>query len=417
MVKRMVLMLAAVSAFIAAIGFVKYRQIQSAIAQAANFQPPPEAVTTLVASEEEWEENLTAIGSVAAVQGVEISADLPGIVEKISFDSGKAVREGEVLVVLDTRQEQAQLAAAEARRELARLNLERIRGLRAKGVTSQAEHDAAIANSQEGDASVEEIRASIARKTIRAPFSGILGIRLVNLGQYLRSGDPVVSLQSFDPIHVNFGLPQQELGLVKVGGTVRVSMEGSPSAGRVPAAVRSEPASGGPPPSEERGGTEKREALGVGPQRIDAEDPFSGTITAIDSIVDEATRNVQVQATLRNADRKLRAGMFVEVEYVLDSRRTVVTLPASAIRHAPYGESVFIVENLTGPNGSVYRGVRQQFVKLGGSRGDQVAIESGVAPGEEVVTSGVFKLRNGSAVSVSNDVLPGNDPAPRPEES
>jgi membrane fusion protein (multidrug efflux system) len=375
MVKRMVLMLAAVSAFIAAIGFVKYRQIQTAIAQAANWAPPPEAVTTLVASEEAWEENLTAIGSVAAVQGVTISADLPGIVEKISFDSGKAVREGEVLVVLDTRQEQAQLAAAEARRELARLNLERIRGLRAKGITSQAEHDTAIANSQEGDASVEEIRASIARKTIRAPFSGILGIRLVNLGQYLRSGDPVVSLQSLDPIHVNFGLPQQELGLVKVGGKIRVSAEGS------------------------------------------ADATLSGTINAIDSIVDEATRNLQVQATLRNGDRKLRAGMFVEVEYLLDSRKTVVTLPASAIRYAPYGESVFIVEDLKGPNGSVYRGVRQQFVKLGASRGDQVAVESGVEPGEEVVTSGVFKLRNGSAVSVSNDVLPGNDPAPRPEES
>jgi membrane fusion protein (multidrug efflux system) len=312
---------------------------------------------------------------VAAVQGVTISADLPGIVEKISFDSGKAVREGEVLVVLDTRQEQAQLAAAEARRELARLNLERIRGLRAKGITSQAEHDTAIANSQEGDASVEEIRASIARKTIRAPFSGILGIRLVNLGQYLRSGDPVVSLQSLDPIHVNFGLPQQELGLVKVGGKIRVSAEGS------------------------------------------ADATLSGTINAIDSIVDEATRNLQVQATLRNGDRKLRAGMFVEVEYLLDSRKTVVTLPASAIRYAPYGESVFIVEDLKGPNGSVYRGVRQQFVKLGASRGDQVAVESGVEPGEEVVTSGVFKLRNGSAVSVSNDVLPGNDPAPRPEES
>ena len=375
MVKRMVLMLAAVAAFVSAIGFVKYRQIQTAIAQASSYQPPPEAVTTLVVREEVWDERLSAIGTAAAVQGVTVSADLPGIVEKISFDSGQSVRAGEVLVVLDSRQEQAQLAAAEARRELSGLNLERIRGLRAKGVTSQAEHDAAVANNEEERASVEEIRAAIERKTIRAPFSGVLGIRLVNLGQYLRSGEPVVSLQSFDPIHVNFGIPQQELRRIKVRGVVRVS-------------------------TEETGG-----------------DALSGTITAIDSIVDEATRNVQVQATFRNPDRRLRPGMFVEVEMALESRSRVIALPASAIRYAPYGESVFVVDDLEGPNGAVYRGVRQEFVKLGGARGDQVAVLTGVEPGEEVVTSGVFKLRNGAAVLVQNDVLPGNDPAPRPEES
>jgi membrane fusion protein (multidrug efflux system) len=371
----MILMLAAMAAFVAAIGFVKYRQIQTAIAQAASYQPPPEAVTTTVAREEVWARSLSAIGSAAAVQGVTVSADLPGVVERISFDSGEPVGSGEVLVVLDTRQEQAQLAAAEARRELARLNLERIRGLRAKGVTSQAEHDAAIARHDEEEASVNEIRAAIERKTIRAPFSGILGIRLVNLGQYLQSGEPVASLQSFDPIRVNFGVPQQEMSQLEVGGTVRISTQ------------------------------EARE------------DSLTGTITALDSVVDEATRNVQVQATLRNGDHRLRPGMFVEVEVVLDSGDTVVTLPASAIRYAPYGESVFIVEDLEGPNGGVYRGVRQEFVKLGGARGDQVAVLSGVEPGAEVVTSGVFKLRNGAAVLVSNEILPGNDPAPRPEES
>jgi membrane fusion protein (multidrug efflux system) len=374
MVKRMVLMLAAVAGFVSAIGFVKYRQIQTAIAQASSYQPPPEAVTTLVAREEDWEERLSAIGTVAAVQGVTVSADLPGIVEKIFFDSGKAVRAGDVLVVQDTRQERAQLAAAEARRELARLN-DRIRGLREKGVTSQAEHDAAIATHQQEEASVNEIRAAIERKTIQAPFSGILGIRLVNLGQYLRSGQPVASLQSFDPIHVNFGVPQQELRRVAVGGSVRVSVEG---------------ASG--------------EAL-------------EGVITAVDSVVDEATRNVQIQATLGNGGRRLRPGMFVEVEAALDTRNRVIALPASAIHYAPYGESVFIVDDLEGPNGAVYRGVRQQFVKLGGTRGDQVAVLTGVEPGDEVVTSGVFKLRNGAPVLVNNDVLPGNDPAPQPEES
>ena len=375
MVKRMILMLAAVGAFVSAIGFVKYRQIQTAIAQASSYQPPPEAVTTTVAREEEWAENLSVIGSAVAVQGVTVSADLPGIVEKISFDSGRSVQAGDVLVLLDTRQEQAQLAAAKARSELARLNLDRIHGLRAKGVTSQAEHDAAIATHDQEEASVQEIRAAIERKTIRAPFTGILGIRLVNLGQYLQSGEPVVSLQSFDPIHVNFGVPQQELGRMQVGGAIRVSVEGT-----------------------------KEAAL-------------SGTITAVDSIVDDATRNVQIQATLRNRERRLRPGMFVEVEVVLDSTDSVVTLPASAIRYAPYGESVFIVEDLTAPNGGVYSGVRQEFVKVGGARGDQVAVLSGIEPGEEVVTSGVFKLRNGAAVLVTNEILPGNDPAPQPEES
>jgi len=374
MVKRMVLMLAAAAGFISAVGFVKYRQIQAAIAQASSYQPPPEAVTTTVARREQWAQSLSAIGSVAAVQGVTVSADLPGIVEKISFDSGKAVQAGEVLVVLDTRQERAQLAAAAARRELARLNLDRIHGLRAKGVTSQAEHDSAVANHDEEEASVSEIEAAIERKTIRAPFSGILGIRLVNLGQYLQSGDPVVSLQSFDPIHVNFSVPQQELSVVTVGGSVRVSAEGTTGA-------------------------------------------LSGTITALDSIVDQATRNVQVQATLRNRERRLRPGMFVEVEVGLASSDSVVTLPASAIHYAPYGESVFIVEDLETPNGRAYRGVRQEFVKLGGARGDQVAVVSGLEPGEEVVTSGVFKLRNGAAVEVRNEILPGNDPAPSPEES
>jgi membrane fusion protein (multidrug efflux system) len=185
----------------------------------------------------------------------------------------------------------------------------------------------------------------------------------------------VVSLQSFDPIHVNFGIPQQELRRIKVRGAVRVS-------------------------TEETGG-----------------DALSGTITAIDSIVDEATRNVQVQATFRNQDRRLRPGMFVEVEMALESRSRVIALPASAIRYAPYGESVFVVDDLEGPNGALYRGVRQEFVKLGGARGDQIAVLTGVEPGEEVVTSGVFKLRNGAAVRVENDVLPGNDPAPQPEES
>jgi membrane fusion protein (multidrug efflux system) len=331
-------------------------------------------VTTVTAQPETWPSTLSAIGTIAAVQGVTVSADLPGTVERIAFDSGRAVREGDVLVELDTRQERAQLAAVEAQRELARLNFDRMKGLLDERVISRAEYDRAMAEQKQTDAQAGEIRAALARKTIRAPFSGILGIRQVNLGQYLAPGDPVVLLQSLNPIYVNFGVPQQDAGQLRPGRLVRVT------AGDV-------------------AGTE-----------------FAGRITAIDPVVDETTRNVQVQATLSNPDAQLRPGMFVQAEATLGANRSVVTLPASAISYAPFGDSVFVVTDLKGSNGETYRGVRQQFVKLGGSRGDQVAVISGVSAGDEVVTSGVFKLRNGAAVLVNNKVQPANSPTPTPED-
>jgi membrane fusion protein (multidrug efflux system) len=371
----MILMLAVTAVFVTGLGFVKFRQIQTAIAQGAAFQPPPEAVTTIVAAQETWPSTLDAIGTVAAVQGVTVSADLPGTVDRIGFDSGRPVREGEVLVQLDTRQERAQLAAVEADRELARLNFERMQGLLNERVISQAEYERATAGQKQTEARVGEIRAAIDRKTIRAPFAGILGIRQVNLGQYLAGGDPIVSLQSLNPIYANFGVPQQQAGHVRIGRTVRIT------AGDV---------------------------AGVA---------FVGRVTAIDSTVNEATRNIQVQATLANGDGTLRPGMFVQTQLSLGTGRSIVALPGSAIGYAPYGDSVFVVTDLKDPNGQPYRGVRQQFVKLGGSRGDQVAVVSGVQPGEEIVTSGVFKLRNGAAVLVNNNVQPGNDPAPKAEDN
>jgi membrane fusion protein (multidrug efflux system) len=375
MAKRMILMLTVTVALVAALGFVKFRQIQAAMAEGAAFQPPPEAVTTIVAQQEDWPTTLSAIGTMAAVQGVTVSADLPGIVDSISFDSGRPVREGEILAQLDTRQEQAQLAAVEAARDLARLNFDRMRGLVDQGAISRAEYDQSAAEQKQTEARVGEIRATIARKTIRAPFSGILGIRQANRGQYLAGGDPIVPLQSLHPIYVNFGVPQQEAGQVRAGRTVRVT-------------------------TEDLAGAE-----------------FSGRVTAIDSTVDEATRNVQVQATLPNPDGKLRPGMFVQTAVILGASRPVVTLPASAISYAPYGDSVFVVTDLKDPNGRPYRGVRQQVVKLGGARGDQIAVVSGIKAGDEIVTSGVFKLRNGAAVLVNNKVRPGNNPAPKPEDS
>ena len=211
MAKRMFIMLIGMAALVASIAFIKVRQIQGAVAQAAAFQPPPEAVTTIATRQEAWPATLSAIGTVTAVQGVTVSADLPGIVERINFDSGRTVEAGQVLVQLDTRQEHAQLAAAEAQRGLARLNLERARGLREEGIISQAEYDRIAAEQEQAQARVGEIHATIARKTIRAPFSGILGIRQVNLGQYLTGGDAVVPLQALTPIYVNFAVPQQDV--------------------------------------------------------------------------------------------------------------------------------------------------------------------------------------------------------------
>lgn len=375
MTKRMIVMLLAVAAFLGAIGTVKFKQIQAGAAMAASFQPPPEAVTTIVARQDHWPKAVSAIGSVAAVRGVTVSADLPGMVESISFDSGRAAQAGEVLVRLDARQERAQLAAAVAQRDLTQLSLDRTRRLVDEGVVSRSEFDLADAQHKQAEARVGELRATIDRKQIRAPFSGVLGIRQVNLGQYLSAGDPVVSLQAVDPVYVNFSVPQQEVAALRIGAEVRVSGEG---------------------------------LTGTGPR---------GRITAFDSVVNEGTRNVQVQATLANPGGRLRPGTFVKTEVVLGTERAVVALPASAISYAPYGDSVFLVGDLDGPGGKAYRGVKQQFVTLGGTRGDQVAVVAGLTAGQEVVTSGAFKLRTGAAVRVHNETQPANSAAPKPEDN
>jgi membrane fusion protein (multidrug efflux system) len=371
----MLILAAVLVAFTVAIGSYKFLQIKAAIAAGMAWTPPPEAVTTVVASSERWPSTLSPIGSVAAVHGVTVSADLPGIVESINFESGRQVRAGELLVRLDTSQERAQLAAAEAARDLAKLNSDRSEKLFEKQVISQAEYDQTTAQLKQAEAHVGEIKAVIERKQIRAPFAGTLGIRKVNLGQYLAGGDPIVPLQSMDPVYVNFTVPQQQLSELRLGAPVRVTAE----------------------------------SLSARP---------TGHITAINSEVDAATRNVQIQATFENPHLALRPGMFVEVEVSVGSADQVVALPASSINYAPYGNSVFVVTKMKNPKGpGMYQGVEQRFVTLGAGRGDQIAVVSGVKPGDEVVTSGVFKLRNGAAVLVNNKVRPSNNPAPKPEDS
>jgi len=375
MAKRMVLMLVVMAALIGGLGFLKYKQLETAIAKTANFQVPPTAVTTVIAHKETWPSTLTVIGTAAAIQGVTVSADLPGTVVKIHFESGQWVKEGDVLVELDTRQERAQLANVEAQRDLAKINYGRTEQLVKEGIIARSEYDNVTAQQKATEAQVGDIKAAIARKTIRAPFSGVLGIRQVNLGQYLAAGQAIVSLQSLNPIYVNFGVPQQETPQVAVGGTMRVT-------------------------SDDLHGVQ-----------------FTGRINAIDSVVNEQTRNIQVQATLANPGGKLRPGMFLTVELPLGAPRQVVPLPASAINYAPYGDSVYIVTDMTDQKGHTYRGVRQQVVKIEGTRGDQVAVTSGLKAGDEVVSSGVFRLRNGAPVQVNNKVQPSNSPAPNPEDS
>src|SRR5947208_12372263 len=267
MVKRMILMLAVVIALLAGLGFVKYRQIQTAIAEGSSFQAPPESVTTIVAKQETWPSTLNVIGTAAAIQGVTVSADLPGTVDKINFESGQAVNAGDVLVELDTRQERAQLAAAEADWNLAHVNFGRTQELVSQGVVSRMEYDRATSEQKATEARVGEMRATIARKTIRAPFSGILGIRQINLGQYLAAGQAIVPLQSLNPIYVNFGVPQQHTPQVTAGRRLRITSDDLP-------------------------GVE-----------------FSGRVTAVDSVINETTRNLQVQATLPNPRNKLHPGM------------------------------------------------------------------------------------------------------------
>jgi membrane fusion protein (multidrug efflux system) len=374
MAKRMFVMLLVAAAVIASLGYFKLRQVQAAV-KSHTFTPPPEAITTVVAKQETWPATLNVVGTMAAVHGVTVSADLPGTIDQIKFESGKWVQAGEVLVELDTRQERAQLAAMEAQRDLAKLNYDRMQQLVHEGVISRMDYDKAMADQKQTDANTAEIHATIQRKTIRAPFSGVLGIRQVNLGQYLAAGNPIVSLQSLDPIYVNFNVPQQNLGIMKIGHNVTITTD---------------------------------QLSGV---------RFIGHINAIDAVVDQSTRNVQVQATLANAQGKLHPGMFVEVEASVGASRSVFPLPASAINYAPFGDSVFIVSDLNSPAGQTYRGVRQQFVKVDGARGDQVGVVSGLKAGDEVVTSGVFKLRNGGAIAVNNKVQPGNNPAPKPEDN
>ncbi|MCX7867352.1 efflux RND transporter periplasmic adaptor subunit [Limisphaera sp. VF-2] len=352
---------------------LKVWQIRTMIAHAQAQPPPAEYVSVFVVRQESWPRLLTAVGSVTPVRGVKVTAELPGVVREIAFEPGTEVEAGALLVRLDTTTEEAELREAEARVDLARLNVQRLRALRESQTVSQAELDEAEAALKQAEARAEAIRSTIAKKTLRAPFAGLLGIREVHLGQYLQAGQPVVSLQALDPVHIEFALPQQTLGQLRPGLEVEVTSDAYPD-------------------------------------RV-----FRATLTAMDPEVDTATRTVRVQATVANKDRALRPGMYVRAAVVLPEADLVTMIPSTAVLSAPYGDSVFVVEPATnGLSGGFL--VRQQFIKLGRRRGDFVSVTAGVQPGQQVVSAGVFKLRNGMRVSVTDLPTPEPQLEPRPPE-
>ena len=365
MKKRVIFTIVGLLVLIGALGGIKGLQISQMVANGKQFVPPPETVTAFEVHPDSWESLLTSVGSLEAVQGVMVTAELKGKVEDIAFKPGEMVRAGDLLVQQDISSETAQLRASEASAALAKITLERIRKLLTEKTVSQSQYDNADAQYKEAAAQLDTIRSAISKKTIRAPFAGRLGIRLINLGQILNEGDAIVSLQSLDPIFVNFSLPQQQLAQVQPGLTVRMTTDVLP--GRV----------------------------------------IEGKITAINPAVDAATRNIRVQATAANPQEKLRPGMFVNVAVVLPAEEKVLPIPATAVLYAPYGDSVFIVEekksDKNSPPGKI---VRQQFVQLGKKRGDFIAVASGLNGGETIVSTGVFKLRNGQAVVVNNALAP-----------
>ena len=337
---------------------------------------PPTTVSSAVIKEEDWAPTLSAIGSVSAVQGTVVSTELGGVVAEINFQNGGVAKKGDMLMRLDSSAEEAQLHTAEADLELARANLERERNLAARKVVSQQEFDAAQSTFGQKQGAVDNMRAFITKKEVRAPFDGMLGIRQVNVGQMINSGQQVVQLTALDPVYVDFALPQQTLPQLDTGYEARVHADALPG----------------------------RE--------------FKGKVTAINSMVDAVTRNIGVQATLENPDHALRPGMFVKVDVILPQKSKTLVIPGSAVSYAPYGNSVFVIEKKKDPKtGKESQSLRQAFVRIGEARGDFVAVAEGLKAGDVVVSTGVFKLRNGMPVVINNDLAPKPQLNPKPMDS
>lgn len=372
MKKPVFLAISIVIIIVAILAGIKALQIKTMIDGGKKFVQPPETVTTTTSVAQTWDTAITATGTVTAVQGVTVSAEMPGKVTKIFFQPGASVKKGDILLQQDVSTEEAQLSGILSQMTFSRANLKRTEQLYKEGIISQVDHDQAMTNNSQSSSQVESLRATIAKKTVRAPFAGRLGLRLVNLGQILREGEPIVTLQTMNPVFVDFSLPQQELSRIHSGFTVRIS-----------------------------GDTLGKETI-------------VGKITTISPIVDPDTRNVKIQATVSNKGEKLRPGMFVNASVGLPVKNSVLVIPATSVLYAPYSDSVFVVEKSKDGKGLT---LRQQFVKIGDKRGDFVAITSGLKAGENIVSTGVFKLRNGQSVVVDNKLSPDFQKAPKPENN
>ncbi|MBP9838810.1 MAG: efflux RND transporter periplasmic adaptor subunit, partial [Proteobacteria bacterium] len=360
---------------IVGLGFVKYLQISKAIAEGAKHQPPPAAITTTVIAEQSWQKKLSSIGTLAPEQGIMIKVEEPGRVSKIFFESGQKVEKGQALLALDTSVEEANLSKAEAMEKRTKLALDRATKLFASKAVSQDEVDNWQAQYSQATAEARSFRAMIEKKVFKAPFSGQLGIRKVNLGEYVSTGADVISLQSYDKLYLNFSFPQQNIAEVKIGQNVELLVDAYP------------------------------------------QDTFVAKITSINPEVEESTRNFLVQATFDNAEQKLKPGMFAKVSVNVGAPHNVIAIPSTSINYAPYGDSVYVIEKSQSPDGKEIHTAKPQFVEVGEKKGEMVAIIKGLSVGQEVATSGVFKLMPGAAVNINNSISPGNSLNPTPEDT
>ncbi len=368
--------IAALVAVFLIVAGIKVLQIVTLVSTGKKMVPPPTTVTSAEVKKADWQPMLTAVGSISPVQGAMISAELAGTVAEIGFQSGALVKKGEVLLKLDASAEEAQLRSTQADAELAKNDLDRARGLAERKVISPAELDAAQSKYAQKKAAVENMQSVIDKKQIRAPFDGTAGIRAVNPGQMVKVGDPLVSLQALDQVFVDFSLPQQQLADVKTDLPVKVTTDAIPD----------------------------RE--------------FEGKLTAVNSSIDPATRNVLLQATLQNDDHALRSGMFARVKVLLSQKNPTLFIPATAVSYAPYGNSVFVIEKKSDDKTKQQElTLRQQFIRTGETRGDFVAVTDGLKANEQIVSTGVFKLRNGMNVVVDNKLAPKPELSPQPADS
>lgn len=367
---------ALVGIFVLFVIIVGIKALQIGKMQSAPMMMPPTTVSSVPVQEMDWAPILPSVGTVSAVQGATVSAELAGTVAEIKFTNGGLAKEGDVLVRLDASSEEAQLRSAEADLALARADLERARDLATRNVVSKAELDSAESKFKQKEGTVSNMRSMISKKEVRAPFDGQLGIRLVNVGQMVTAGQQVVSLQALEPLYVDFALPQQYLSKLSEGLDVHVQTDVMPG------------------------------------------QEFVGKLTALNSSVDPVTRNVMLQATLDNRDHSLRPGMFAKVDVVLPEKHKTLVVPGTAISYAPYGDSVFVIEkkkdDQTGQESEM---LRQAFVRVGEARGDFVSINQGLEPGQTVVSTGVFKLRNGMQVVINNELAPKPQLNPKPPDT